>query len=181
MKKITLSLAVASVFVANAALAYDSTINFTGKVIDQTCEVAAGSKNLTVTLPTVSKTVLNAPGKTAGLTPFDIQLSGCSAAGNNANSVKLYFEPSANVNLTTHNLKNTAGASGASQVEIQLVNGDNPSQPINLGAADQSVHSVALPAANGDVTLKYYAQYYATAQADAGDVASTVNYTIAYE
>lgn len=178
MKKITLSLAVASVFVANAALAYDSTINFTGKVIDQTCEVAAGSQGLTVTLPTVSKTVLNGPGKTAGLTPFNIKLSNCSAAANGINSVKLHFEPSANINTTTHNLKNTQAA-GPQQVEIQLVNGDDPTQAINLGEANQAVHPVQLSA--GDVTLKYYAQYYATAQADAGDVASTVNYTIAYE
>ncbi|EBC1676158.1 F17 fimbrial protein, partial [Salmonella enterica subsp. enterica] len=33
----------------------------------------------------------------------------------------------------------------------------------------------------GDVTLRYNAQYYATGAADAGDVAATVNYTVAYE
>nr|VUD24286.1 long polar fimbria protein A [Salmonella sp. NCTC 7297] len=64
---------------STSALSYDGTINFVGKILDQTCSVTTGSKNLTVTLPAVSKTLLDTPAKTASLTPFVIELNGCDA------------------------------------------------------------------------------------------------------
>lgn len=182
MQKIQFILGILAAASSSATLAYDGTINFTGKVVDQTCSVTTttGTAPLAVTLPTVSTKSLDSTGKVAGLTPFTISLSGCNtAAATGAQSVKAYFEPNANTDYTTGNLTNTT-SSGASNVQIQLLNADGV-KVIKLGqaAAAQNVDTVAINDAN--VTLRYNAQYYATGVATAGDVTSTVNYTIAYQ
>ncbi|EFB9948770.1 F17 fimbrial protein [Escherichia coli] len=180
MRKIQFILGILAAASSSATLAYDGTINFTGKVVAQTCSVATGSESLSVILPTVSTATLSADTKTAGLTPFTIQLTGCTVpATSGADKVNAYFEPNANTDYTTGNLTNTA-SSGASNVQIQLLNADGV-KVIKLGqaAAAQNVDTVAINDAN--VTLRYNAQYYATGVATAGDVTSTVNYTIAYQ
>ncbi|EHH6748889.1 fimbrial protein [Escherichia coli] len=180
MRKIQFILGILAAASSSATLAYDGTINFTGKVVAQTCSVASGSEGLSVILPTVSTATLSDDTKTAGLTPFTIQLTGCTVpATSGADKVNAYFEPNANTDYTTGNLTNTA-SSGASHVQIQLLNADGV-KVIKLGqaAAAQNVDTVAINDAN--VTLRYNAQYYATGVATAGDVTSTVNYTIAYQ
>ncbi|EEZ5656989.1 F17A fimbrial adhesin [Escherichia coli] len=178
MRKIQFILGILAAASSSATLAYDGTITFNGKVVDQTCSVTTGSKNLTVTLPTVSANSFSS-GKVVGLTPFTISLEGCNTAATGAQNVNAYFEPNANTDYTTGNLTNTA-SSGASNVQIQLLNADGV-KVIKLGqaAAAQNVDTVAINDAN--VTLRYNAQYYATGVATAGDVTSTVNYTIAYQ
>ncbi|EOK1510864.1 fimbrial protein [Escherichia coli] len=180
MRKIQFILGILAAASSSATLAYDGTINFTGKVVAQTCSVATESERLSVILPTVSTATLSDDAKTAGLTPFTIQLTGCTVpATSGADKVNAYFEPNANTDYTTGNLTNTA-SSGASHVQIQLLNADGV-KVIKLGqaAAAQNVDTVAINDAN--VTLRYNAQYYATGVATAGDVTSTVNYTIAYQ
>ncbi|ENA4571239.1 F17A fimbrial adhesin [Escherichia coli] len=180
MRKIQFILGILAAASSSATLAYDGTINFTGKVVAQTCSVATGSGSLSVVLPTVSTTTLSADTKTAGLTPFTIQLTGCTVpATSGADKVNAYFEPNANTDYTTGNLTNTA-SSGASNVQIQLLNADGVT-PIKLGqdATGQNVTAVQID--NAAMKLRYNAQYYATAQATAGDVSATVNYTIVYQ
>ncbi|EEV7644078.1 F17 fimbrial protein [Escherichia coli] len=179
MRKIQFILGILAAASSSATLAHDGTINFTGKVVDQTCSVTTVADPLTVTLPTVSTKSLDSTGKVAGLTPFTISLKGCNTAATGAQHVNAYFEPNANTDYTTGNLTNTA-SSGASNVQIQLLNADGV-KVIKLGqaAAAQNVDTVAINDAN--VTLRYNAQYYATGVATAGDVTSTVNYTIAYQ
>ncbi|PRE84487.1 fimbrial protein, partial [Burkholderia gladioli] len=58
--------------------AADGTITFMGNVTAQTCTIngnGSGSKNFTVTLPTVSASSLATAGATAGATPFNIALT----------------------------------------------------------------------------------------------------------
>ncbi len=114
MRKIQFILGMLAV-ASSSTLAYDGTINFTGKVVAQTCSVATGSRSLSVVLPTVSTTTLSADTKTAGLTPFLLQLTGCTVnlPTSGADKVNAYFEPNANTDYTTGNLTNTA-SSGAS-------------------------------------------------------------------
>ncbi|EFN7202785.1 TPA: fimbrial protein [Escherichia coli] len=166
----------------SSAMAYDGVITFTGKVVSQTCNVTTGSNgNFTVTLPTVSKAALANQGATAGLTPFSIDLADCTPDTDGATQVKAYFEPGASTDFTTNNLKNTARTNPASDVQIQLLNSDGAST-ILLGKdfAGQDVHAEAI-GVDGRATLRYMARYYATGTATAGDVTTTVNYTIAYE
>ncbi|HEK2784345.1 TPA: uroepithelial cell adherence major pilin UcaA [Proteus mirabilis] len=181
MKRKVIALAtILSAAFAGSSMAYDGTITFTGKVVDQTCSVDTQSKNLAVILPTVSVATLNNVA-TTGLTPFTIKLTGCSTDKDGAKNVKVYFEPSsADTDLTTHNLKNTATGTKANNVQVQLLNSD-AATTIQLGtdSATQDVHPVQID--NANVNLPYFAQYYATGQSTAGDVKATVNYTIAYE
>ncbi|HIF7993752.1 TPA: fimbrial protein [Morganella morganii] len=181
MQKCYIASGIISMLFSGSVMAYDGTINFIGKVVDQTCSVKSGSDNLTVTLPTVSKTALATPAKTAALTPFVIELSGCNpAAAEGAKKVKAYFEPNATTDATTGNLNIEPGAGKATGVQIQLLNADG-STPIKLGkdVAAQGVTAANISAA--DVKLTYNTQYYATAVATPGDVKATVNYTISYE
>ena len=179
MQKIQFILGILAAASSSATLAYDGTINFTGKVVAQTCSVSSGSKNLTVTLPTVSEASLAAATNTAGLTPFTIELTGCgTSAASGAQNVKAYFEPNATTDYDTGNLN--IAASSANNVQIQLLNADGVT-PIKLGqdATGQKVTAVQID--NAAMKLRYNAQYYATAQATAGDVSATVNYTIVYQ
>ncbi|WP_407860908.1 F17A fimbrial adhesin [Escherichia coli] len=182
MRKIQFILGILAAASSSATLAYDGTINFTGKVVDQTCSVTTGTDPLTVTLPTVSTKSLDSTGKVAGLTPFTISLSGCNTtAATGAQSVKAYFEPNATTDYDSHNLNiSNSGSGNATNVQIQLLDADGTTQ-ILLGndSANQGVTPVVIN--NDAMTLRYNAQYYATGQATAGNVSATVNYTIAYQ
>ncbi|ECZ0012481.1 fimbrial protein [Salmonella enterica subsp. enterica] len=177
MKKY-MAAAVLSYLSVSSAVAYDGTINFTGKVVDQTCTVSTASKNLTVTLPTVSKTALSTAAKTAALTPFAIELTGCNTGAEvGAKKVKAYFEPNATTDFTTGNLTSSGSAKN---VQVQLLNFDGTT-PVRLGMDVVAQNVTATPVDTANVKLRYNAQYFATGVATAGNVAATVNFTVAYE
>lgn len=155
------------------ALAADGTITFTGQIYANTCTINGGSNNFTVSLPSaVSSTQLDAAGKTAGRTAFQIALTNCPAATN----VHTFYEPGPTTNGAGR-LINT-DAAGATNVEIQLLNDD--ATVIKAGFADslQDSKSVGLDA--NAATLSYFAEYYATGASTAGAVTSSVSYTIVY-
>ncbi|WP_027014959.1 fimbrial protein [Comamonas composti] len=162
------------------AAAADGTITFNGQVTAQTCTIngnGSGSKDFTVTLPTVSTSALAAAGATAGRTAFNIALTNCTPA---SGSVHTFFEPGPTVNLTTGQLRVAAGANSATNVEIGLLNDDFSA--IKAGAADASQNSKpANISATGTATLPYFAQYVATGVAGAGAANSSVQYTLVYQ
>lgn len=166
---------------SSTIFAYDGTITFTGKIVDQTCTVSTGSDRISVTLPTVKTAVLDQANKTAAITPIVISLSGCNVnAAEGAKKVKAYFEPNASTDFDTGNLKNATGTGKAENVQIQLLNSDGVT-PIKLGSDFARQNVTATEVKKDTVELRYNAQYYATAAVTPGDVSGTVNYTIAYE
>ncbi|MCD9085942.1 fimbrial protein [Stenotrophomonas sp. SY1] len=178
MRNVTLLAVLMATVAPLAAHAADGTITFTGNVTDQTCTVSSsgGNATFTVNLPTVSRTSLAAAGATAGQTPFAINLSQCSAG-----NVATYFEPGASVDLSSGRLNNQA-ASGAGNVQIQLLGDNNQFLPVlaaGTGVAQGNSQWVSV-AADGSANLNYSAEYYATGAATAGDVSTQVNYTIIY-
>lgn len=192
MKKIILATAIAAF--ASTAMAADvtnGTVNFKGKVTDQTCSIKTGSENQTVVLKTVSQSVFTATNRTAIPTPFEIKLERCktTVSANTATKVKAYFS-GANIDTTkNYTLKNTA-ASGAQNVNIQLLNQDGSViTPLKVGAVtggngvDDNVKPVTI-GNNQDPVLQYKAQYYATGtgtDVTPGEVTSSVDFTIDYE
>lgn len=159
-------------FAPGAANAVDGTITINGAVTGSTCTVAVnGTAANTVTLPTVSTSALNASGTTAGQTPFSIALSGCSAGITKAAT---YFEAGPNVTAAGR-LKNTGTASN---VDVQLVYSDNSAVAVGQPAPTSGAGSVAV--AGGAATMNYYARYYATGVATAGNVSSTVQFSMIY-
>lgn len=173
MKKIILAasaLALGSV----AAHAADGTVTINGKVTDQTCKVSAESKNITVTLPTVGVGSLATAGTTAGRTPFTINLENCKAG-----QVSAFFETGGNVDAASGRLNNTGTAGN---VQVQLLSDSSVVIPVLANAAQAPVTTKATVAKDADsAALNYYAEYYATGAAKAGDVATSVQYTINYQ
>ena len=148
----------------------DGTINFTGKVVANTCtfSVAGGTANGTVTLPVVFTSALTAAGAVAGATPFNIVVSNCDT---NLTSVQELFSGT-NVSTTDGNLKNTGTATN---VEVQLLTSTGTAINLNTNA-----NSPVGTLTGGAVTLSYKAQYFATGVSTSGLVNTSVTYTTSY-
>lgn len=149
--------------------ASDGTITFTGAVSAVTCTI--GTPSFTVTLPTVSTSTLATSGAVAGATRFAIALSGCSG-GATANA---FFEAGPNVDSTTGRLKNTVSGTN---VELQLLT--TAGTVINLSKPYGSQNTSTTAIVSNAATLEYVVQYYATAASVAGNVNSTVTYSVVY-
>ncbi|QEQ57869.1 type 1 fimbrial protein [Haemophilus influenzae biotype aegyptius] len=202
MKKLTLAAGLLFSLggISSAFGAPDGTITFNGRVVDQTCTVSTGTNgNFDVTLPTVNKTQLASVGEVAGLTRFNIELTGCkSVATGGTNGVRAYFLPNSQyVDPNTHNLKNiaqaTTGVAKAENVQIQLTHADT-SKVIAVGEnVDVQGHENDsynpwsnfkddAGATTATANLTYYAQYVAVdAPAEPGVVQSKVEYNIIYK
>lgn len=177
MKKILLSsLIAAGAALSQTALASDGTVTINGKVEETTCTVddTAGNTNKTVTLPTVSKSALTGVGTTAGKTPFTFALTNCGSAQN----VRARFVgTNTQVNSNGH-LINTA-ATQAANVFVQILDTDGTSA-INPNTPDNTNYKTTA-LVDGAANLTYYAQYITeVGDAGAGNVATTVNYSIVY-
>ncbi|MGO4504332.1 MULTISPECIES: fimbrial protein [unclassified Dyella] len=177
MKKILVSAALAAILgtAAFSASAVDGTITISGNINASTCKIngANSPAAIAVTLPTVSTTSLNAAAAVAGRTPFSIALTGCGSL----TKATTFFEPGPTV-MGDGNLKNATGT--ATGVEVQLLNGADFSA-IALNSASGAQNSTQATLTGGAGTLNYYAQYYATAAAGAGTVATSVQFTMLYQ
>ncbi|WDH19989.1 fimbrial protein [Pseudomonas chlororaphis] len=183
MKKfIKSTVVIASMTVAVGVIAADGTVTINGAITDTTCDISVngGSKDATVVLPTVSVSSLAAAGDTAGSTPFNFKLTGCS--GTSLSTAIARFENGAFVDTNTGRLKiNSSVTDPATNVQVQLLNSEL--NPIVAGetAENSSQNDVPVSIASGSGTLNYYARYYATGQSTAGAVVSQVDYTIVYQ
>lgn len=174
MKKIALIAALSVVGIANVQAA-DGTITINGLVTDKTCNIVTpAGKDFTVTLPTVSRQTLANAGDVAGRTPFQINLEDCSAG-----KVATYFEPGATVDFNTGRLINQAAA-GAQNVDVQLLGDNNQVIPVLATGAQANSQWVDV-VEGGSADLNYYAEYYATGASTAGEVTTSVQYTIIYQ
>lgn len=175
MKKIALIAALSVVGIANVQAA-DGTITINGLVTDKTCNIVTpAGEDFTVTLPTVPRQTLANAGDVAGRTPFQIKLEDCSAG-----KVATYFEPGATVDFTTGRLINQAGAEN---VQVQLLGENNQFIPVlAAGATGAQANSQWVDVVEGgSADLNYYAEYYATGASTAGEVTTSVQYTIIYQ
>ncbi|KGQ33451.1 hypothetical protein JP34_08355 [Gallibacterium anatis] len=180
MKKLfltTLVLATSvTAFASVVEQAKDGTANFTGKLVENTCEVNANSQNLTVQLPTLQTRLLAAANNTAGLTLFQIQLDKCGEG----TKARAYFLPTPDkVDLTSGRLKNTA-SNGAEHVQVQLLDSDTTTV-IDVIKNSGSQGSKLQTITTSNNKLNYYAKYYATGKTTAGAVTASVDYHIDYE
>jgi major type 1 subunit fimbrin (pilin) len=167
--------------VVTSAFAIDGTITINGQITDTTCiiSVDGGSNDATVTLPTVSVAALAAVGSTAGATPFNISLSGCT--GTSLNTASTYFEPGTYVDSQTGRLNiDTTAADAASNVQVQLLNSARTAIVAGASVANGQ-NDIAVDISSGSGVLNYYAQYYATGASTAGSVTTQVDYTMIYE
>ncbi|CNH99357.1 fimbrial protein [Yersinia pekkanenii] len=183
MRKVNLAVCALALSVASATAfaGTDGTVTFNGKLINETCEVAAGSENIVVTLPTLSTQNLSAAGEEAGSTSFVIDVVNCPTE---ITSVAAHFEAinSTGANPVTGNLTNNAeSATAAGKVEVRLYNISDASQIL---VGDTGSKFDVIPGADvdapGTVRMSYAGGYYATAATTAGDVTAQVQYVLAY-
>ena len=177
MKKLVLTTALLTL-TASTAFAVDGTINITGKVTDKTCKIEGNNgQDYNLVLPTVSTQTLAKAGDVAGRTQFTLKLSECSQG-----SVATYFEPGPTVDATTGRLKNQKDA-GADNVQVQLLGSNFGFIPVlAVGETNAQPNSQWVDVADkGGADLNYYAEYYATGASKAGEVATSVQYTIIYQ
>lgn len=158
------------------ASAADGTITINGNVTAESCLVSVDGQGIdaTINLADVADVDINIIGDIAGFRPFTIQLTACP----NVTSVRARFEP-INVDPIEGNLANTipAASGGAQNVQVQITNGEGV--PINLLINDEP--NIFEHIDNGNATLNYAAQYYASKSgATAGLFSSQLLYTLDY-
>ncbi|WP_194207234.1 fimbrial-like protein [Superficieibacter sp. 1612_C1] len=178
------SLLSAAAFSASAADQGHGKITFTGTVISAPCSIPAEDVNKTVDLGEVGTSALNG-GKNSLPVAVDIHLQDCvltSGTGTEATTItkaKVTFT-SANADATTNLLKNTAEGNygGASNVGVRLLTEGN--DDVVMGTEVP----VDLVAENSYQVLKFKARMERVAtgtDATAGNVATDVNYVLAYD
>jgi major type 1 subunit fimbrin (pilin) len=166
------------------AHAADGTITVTGTLSNTTCSIngkASGTAaDVAVTLPTVSAGTLSAAGAVAGTsspTGITMALTGCSGGATKAVAT---FENGSTVDQANGYLTNLASTTPATNVEVRLLNASM--QPINIVTGlNNDIAGNGATITTGSANLKYFAQYYATGKATAGNVSTNVQYTMQYQ
>lgn len=186
MKKIAVAAALSGVFVVSFAQAATTgtsggTINFTGAVNADTCNVTVngdGTGTTMVALPTVQASYLKTAGVTTGQTTFKMEVEGCKTTSTRAggDTVKAYFSGGPSVDTNGH-LSNTAATDAATNVVLELVDGTTK-ESIQVGTPSTtgfvSINS-------GKASLSYDVRYLSMGEAGAGNVESSVQYTLVYK
>lgn len=164
---------IAAAMPASAQAVGTGKVNFTGKLIQDTCEVTAASQNQDVPLPTVSVQSLNEAGQTAGSTPFDIEVVKCP---DTLQKVAVHFEMT-NMEATNRTLKNMASTGAATNVTVQLIEADGT--VIRAGSTGAAYDITGTGPTRG-AKMTYGGQYYALAPTTPGVVQTFAEFTIAY-
>lgn len=180
-------LALLACIVALPAYAYDGRVTFEGEILsDGTCKIETDSQNRTVTLPTVGKANLSRKGQTAAPVPFSITLKECNAA--DAVKANLLFrgDNTTGQSYLSNKAGNGNGKAKAINVGIQIVKADGTGTPIIVDGSQ--ANSEKAPdtgkVQNGTVIqprFDYFAHYYATGAATAGDVEATATFEVQYK
>lgn len=183
MRKVNLAVCALALAVSSttAFAASNGTITFNGLLQDDTCQIAPGSEDQTVVLPTLATSSLANAGDEEGSKNFTISVVDCPAA---VTKVSAHFNAinSDGVNPTTGNLTNSATSGGATGAEVRLYNLDSTSSQIRVGdtgaAFDVTPGTGADP--KGTTTLSYAGGYYATEATTPGIVTAKVQYVLSY-
>ncbi|WP_434312293.1 fimbrial protein [Haemophilus influenzae] len=169
--------------IAPPLYAADGKVTFEGEILsDGTCKIETDSKNRTVTLPTVGKANLRIAGQTAAPVPFSITLKECKIV--DAEKANLLFSGAAIKGQPY--LSNATGSGKANNVGIQIVRADGVSTPINVDGSQANSEKAPDTGKeqNGTVIqprFDYFAHYYATGAATAGDVEATATFQVQYK
>lgn len=193
MKKLLVvaSVTAAISLVSTASAATNGTVNFSGKLNDQTCQVVLNngtSASGTVTLPTVPKERLPSKYSWTGKTGFTLKLSGCKASST-AFGVLAYFPPTAYIEKMSNyysylkNLETGATAAQGVYLAISQVSGASEKM-IKLGepVTDASYQYTTVAANTTSAILTYNVKYIRwDTEVTAGKVKGMAVYELAYQ
>lgn len=175
-------LALLACIVALPAYAYDGRVTFEGEILsDGTCKIETDSQNRTVTLPTVGKANLRIAGQTAAPVPFSITLKECKEV--DAGKSALLFN---GATAGQPYLPNATGNGKATNVDIQIVKADGTGTPIKVDGSQANSEKAPDTGKDQNGTViqprfDYFARYYATGAATAGDVEATATFQVQYK
>ncbi|MBB3320869.1 fimbrial protein [Atlantibacter sp. RC6] len=175
MKKLLISLAVISAINTGAALASDGVINFTGEIVDTSCQVDADSKDMTVDLGKVNKSSFNQVGDEESATKFTIKLTGCPTTATGVSGAAIKFEGESVVgDDTVLALTNGAGAATGVGVEIK----DSTDNPVSMKVTPTTFLPIGT---DGTMSLNYTAYYRAISDTVTAGVANAAtSFTVVY-
>ena len=175
MKKKLLVLAIVafgSLSVSNV-FATAGTVNFTGEVLDTSCDVDIGSQNQTVPLGEYSKSEFTSAGYVTAAKKFDIVLKNCPSS---VTSAKVRFDGEPDATDSTLLAIDNSLAGAATGVAINLMSADKEQLPLH----DEGSYSYTLSSTD-DNTLDFYAQYKSTADdVTSGPANSVANFSVIY-
>ena len=192
MKKLLLvaSVTEAISLLNTASAATNGTVNFSGKLNDQTCAVTlndGSSASGTVTLPTIPKEKLAATLSTAGKTPFTLKLTGCKAS-TTAFGVTAYFPSNSYSSPVTGILLNQeTGTTAAAFVNLQILQKIGSTETaVHIGKpiTDPSYKFTTVAANATSATMNYAVQYinsYSGVAIKPGKVKGIAIYELAYQ
>lgn len=159
------------------------TVTFEGEVTDQTCSVSInGQTSGVVMLPTVATTDFGgtlATGQTAGLTPFTVSVTGCTAPTTDLNIATKFL--GYDVDATSGVLGNRATSDAAVGFGIQLTASSDGTNPVLL-SGPTSVNGLVLKATKTEASYEFGARYYVinSTGATPGKITSVAEYTLSY-
>lgn len=160
------------IVISKIADAHDGQVNITGSIQSNTCIVDTDSKNMTVSMGSVSSKQFYEAGATSAAQKFTIKLIKC---GDAATAVKVTFRGTSD-GRDPRLLALDGGTGSASGMGIAIL--DLNRQPVALNT--QSVNYAITPGAL-TVSLDFYAEYKANGAAvNAGDANATATFVLDY-
>ncbi|CAQ83066.1 MULTISPECIES: fimbrial protein [Photorhabdus] len=158
-------------FSSFSALSYDGKIQFTGKIIENGCTVAAGAKGkeVEVNFGSLLKSTFGPDKNTVGVSKgFSISLTTCPRA--EALGISFDGEPDAN--------NKAVYSSGVTGVGIQIFREDGTTE-IKPGEYATRVATVGAP--NGNTDMQFIAKLISTnTNIATGNINKPINFTIIY-
>ncbi|HBW3468508.1 TPA: type 1 fimbrial protein [Klebsiella pneumoniae] len=174
-----LALSLATVTTARAA----GTLNFTGKIINESCQIANNGGDVNVDFGNVDMSALKSHEAKTAETPFTINLTGCPLAQNI--SISLEGTPDTNANGTSAAvLALSDAADTAKGVGIEVFSSpDGSTEGTQLTFDKQSKTAVSQADENGDIAFNFIADLKSDSSQDvtAGNINATANTDIVYE
>ncbi|WP_330985936.1 MULTISPECIES: fimbrial protein [Enterobacterales] len=171
-----LVLAATGLSVPTITQATDGTVNFTGEIIADACQVDSASQNLNVNLGKVAATSFSSSGAKSSPTAYKITLSSCPES---ATGVTIKYD--GNANATNPSLLKldpvAAPGTAASGVGIEIADATGTIIPLQTASAVFPVNS-----ADNTAILNFVARYVSTtATVTPGIANGTSQFTLNYQ
>lgn len=169
---LALTLVSAIGLMSHTVSAADGTITFTGAISADSCTIDTASKNYTVNMGQVAKTVFTAIGTVGPQTAFKLTLSGCpqSVTG-------VQFTPTSGlIDTSNSDLLGLDPTSTATGLGIALYDGNGDQIPYRSASAQ------VYPVTDGAATINLSAALMSTANTvTSGDFTATTPFFITYQ
>ncbi|WP_312817163.1 fimbrial protein [Atlantibacter subterraneus] len=127
------------------------TVEFTGEIVDSSCNITPATKNQTIDLGKWSKSYFTAAGTETTKTPFSISVDSCP---NSVKRVAVLFD--GQKDATDPTLLAVTGG-GASGVGIKIYDG------VSNNAVSMGTISASVPVVSDSATVSFFADYTSTA------------------